>query len=280
MRTSLPANLRPLCLLFGCVLAVAASPNASLAQEPASPPSTVNPTSSLLQAAQRYGLNQPNTRPWRLKASFQLLDAQGNPTDTGTFELLWISQLQYKQIYSSRSFTQTQYGVPGQVLFTGNPGMVPQAAFWLRNLFSSPMVSQIVISRSQVQVRGAAPGTPPITGPGCYDLRAARQPANWVPLATYCFDDRGNLTTFTVGFPRIGDATYTRPLDFDGHLLPGDVLMQQNGVPVLRAHLESVRWFTDADRSEMQPPPDAAPWHPKTPVVGRTTSSAPPASAH
>lgn len=264
MRTSIPGSLRPAWLLFGGLLIIFSAPQAARAQQPAADPAT----EFLIQCAQRYGLNPPG-KPWRLKATFELLDPQGNTVDTGSIELLWASLFRYKQVYQSKSFSQTQYGVGTQVLFTGDPGAAPQSTFWLRVLFTQPIVDETVIRRSLVQFRGAAEGDGTVPGgPGCYDLRWQRQPDALKPLASYCFDERGTLLSYTVGFPRMGDATYEHPLVYDGHRLPGDVLMTRDGVPVLRAHLESVRWMSDEDQAEMQPPADAVPWHPPMAVMG------------
>jgi TonB family protein len=282
MRSRVRARLRfglwRWCGVAACLLAATLLRAVAVAQAPAAANST-DTANLLIQAAKSYGLNHPGMQPWRLRVTFQLLDAQGNTTDQGTYEELWGAQFKYKRTYTSTAFTQTQYASPEHgVQFSGvRNAMPPQSLYWVRAAFVSPMVSETMLERT---LAGTAPGITIVTesneagvaGLACYGLRSAQQPAGWKPLASYCFDASNSLATFTVGFPRMGDATLENPFNFDGHLLPSNVLIKQNGVPVLKAHLESITQLSEADEAEMQSPPGAALW--SLPVVPQHNISA------
>ena len=55
-----------------------------------------NPLDFLKAAAQVNGLETDEIGPWHLKATFTLFDALGNPTDHGSYEVLWVNHHQGK----------------------------------------------------------------------------------------------------------------------------------------------------------------------------------------
>jgi hypothetical protein len=50
-----------------------------------------NPTEILAAAAQYYDFNSSDLKPWHIKATYQLYDENGDPTERGTYERWWVS---------------------------------------------------------------------------------------------------------------------------------------------------------------------------------------------
>lgn len=85
------------CLLLPLLAATATAACAAKANK-AAPTSSLpkDPAALLALAAQRNGLSGPNLKPWHIKATYQLYDAKGKPTETGTFEEWWQGPKEYK----------------------------------------------------------------------------------------------------------------------------------------------------------------------------------------
>lgn len=86
------AGSRKLCANIVCLTVLAFVPVAIFAQGKSSTNDGGDAANFLIHEAKAYSLTGPDIKPWRMKISFRLLDAQGNTTDQGTFEELWVNQ--------------------------------------------------------------------------------------------------------------------------------------------------------------------------------------------
>lgn len=86
----------PLALLlsFGSCLGLAQSSPASTAYSPG------NPQGVLAAAAPHYDFSSPSLKPWHLKATYQLYDEKGKPSEQGTFEYWWASPAVYRATWT------------------------------------------------------------------------------------------------------------------------------------------------------------------------------------
>jgi TonB family protein len=272
-----------LCLACSCVLAVV--PDSLLAQDQ----SEASPDAAfLVQAAKSYGIPEPSSKSFHLRVSFQLLDANGNETDHGTYEEFSRNQIIGKRIYKTEHFSQTAYFVPG-TLATGDLHMAPPFFFALRTAILTPIIGavdleQLIASHfyhvsSEYRTLGGA-------SLHCYDIVRSPEDAPWNTF-TYCFDDNNALVRYSLNFFLTGDASYKNliidasrehpgaaitvrpftngdaslknPVPYEGRMLPGDVVIERRGMPTIKAHLESIETITDADESLYQAPDDAKP---------------------
>jgi TonB family protein len=67
------------------------------------------------------GLERPGSQPWHLKAIYEVFDADGKPSDKGTFEEWWVNQTQYRLSYSGTKFSQEEYGTDHGFFHAGDP---------------------------------------------------------------------------------------------------------------------------------------------------------------
>jgi hypothetical protein len=249
-------SLRPhsFCIGLACLLTTAFISGAAFTQDQSQ---TSNPAGFLIQAAKSYGLNDSGMKPWHLRATFKILDPQGNVTDQGIYEKFWVGVGKFKRAYTSGSFTQALYSSEKGVLFTGNPNMTQRPIFMVPLALESPMVGPwhltASVLRNNSETIEAGPTKIGSAQLRCYNLTST-DPAKHDPLARYCFDQNNALARFSVGFLSTADATFKNPVNFDGHLVPGDVVVEQNGVPVLSIHLEKIESFTEADKAQLLPP--------------------------
>lgn len=96
--------------LFFSVLALAALPPLH-AQVPGNlaPPLPKDPRSLLELAAPHYNFNDPSLKPWHLKATYQLYDENGQPTEKGTYEYWWASPKSYRASWTREGKTRSEW---------------------------------------------------------------------------------------------------------------------------------------------------------------------------
>lgn len=97
------ARLLALLLSLGSCLGFAQSSTVPAAYLPG------NPRSVLTSAAPHYDFTSPSLKPWHLKATYQLYDEQGNPSEQGTFEYWWASPTVYRSTWMRGSQSHTDW---------------------------------------------------------------------------------------------------------------------------------------------------------------------------
>lgn len=68
-----------------------------------------NPRAIFDAAAPLYDFNDPSLKPWHLKATYQLYDDKGSPTEKGTFEYWWASPTTFRSTWTRPSATHTDW---------------------------------------------------------------------------------------------------------------------------------------------------------------------------
>jgi hypothetical protein len=99
-----------------CVFFLAAVPAPSQDQKPIH----LKNEQLLLEARKQNGL-AGSTRPWHVRAQFELFDEQGKRKDGGTFEEWWFAPKSYKSVYISDSIKQTDVATDAGLYRAGDP---------------------------------------------------------------------------------------------------------------------------------------------------------------
>src|SRR5580700_3890421 len=82
----------------------------AFSQIPAPPPDLPKDPRALLEmAAPLYDFTDPSLKPWHLKATYQLYDQSGKPSEQGTFEYWWASPKVYRTTWTRPSATRTDW---------------------------------------------------------------------------------------------------------------------------------------------------------------------------
>jgi len=85
---------------------------------------------------------------------------------------------------------------------------------------------------------------------------AADQPSR--PRSLYCFDPATGFLQTNIYEDIERSVSRTRPVHFQGHLIPGDLEVQSAGKVAFSAHLDSIEPITTVDEAAFVPPPDAS----------------------
>lgn len=104
---SLAAMRRNLWLVIGLLLA--ALPVWAKGDKQAKDASAKDPRALLAAAAPYYDFSSPEMKPWHLKATYQLYDEQGKPTEQGTYEFWWASPTVYRSTWTRKSASESDW---------------------------------------------------------------------------------------------------------------------------------------------------------------------------
>ncbi|HUX46323.1 MAG TPA: hypothetical protein VMV57_16375, partial [Terracidiphilus sp.] len=98
-----------LCIALGLA---AALPAGAKTKDKAASDLPKNPRALLAAAAPFYDFSSPDLKPWHLKATYQLYDEQGKPTEQGTYEYWWASPLVYRSTWKRAGASESDWMTP------------------------------------------------------------------------------------------------------------------------------------------------------------------------
>lgn len=215
-----------------------------------------DPAALMKAAAEVNGLDDAKLAPWHLKASFQLYDFNGKPTEQGTYEEFWDGPKKYKRIYTSPTFTQTEWLTEGGDFFEGQPGRPPIVLQTLRTMLVSPIPSQ----RAQAQVTLALHEQPRggVKLPCVSLLNEVRGLSSPPPelFPTYCFANVRPILRMGTNF---GGTNYVANeiVLFQNRYVPKLVQINHYQTPWFTIHVEQLEGLSPAGRAALEPPPAA-----------------------
>jgi hypothetical protein len=235
-----------------------------VAQSAASPSLADSPTPTdpkeLLDLARKVnGLSGPDVQPWHLKASFELFDNDGKSKDKGTYEEWWVGDKQYKRVYASTEFSQTEYGTDHGLLLSGNPNWPSGMIASVRTKLVDPTPGEQWIGSSDPKLSDRDFGPVKLH---CVSMVSKIPPkGNGLPpvYPSYCFGPQKPMLRYESGMNHFDDTLFNKLVIFRGRYVAGDTVSTNMGKTSLTVHLESLAPFNAANVAELQPPADAVP---------------------
>lgn len=242
----------------------------------AAPALPSDPKALMLLAAQSNGLIGADIKPWHLKATYKVLDADGKATDQGTYEEFWVSPTKFKRITTGSNYAQTDYGTEKGILRFGDSKSLSDQLVKLRNEFVAPMPDPQNVLLSYYEI---------LTGVGSnIRLICEKDSTNYPAFSslagkTYCTTADKPILRVTLSAPEKEQFLHNRILRFQDRYIAGDLQQSQDGKPVLSAHLDSLELYDASDATKLEPPSDMAPvatlpMPSQSPQIGKVNISA------
>lgn len=229
---------------------------------PATPQALPKDPRAILAAAEPYyNFSDPSLKPWHLKATYQLYDEKGKPTEQGTYEYWWASPKVYRDSWTrpgaSRSNWHTEDGKDAY-RSSGSPLRFDE--YRLHSTFFSPLPHSLAEAPNPagsklIQVSFALEGknySCLIQVPQQFD---ERQKLTLGLAPTFCFDPNVPMLRFEAG-PTAMLVTYEGIAKIQGRFLPTHILIQRGTHLLLSATVNQVDDLNPTD-SALMPPPDA-----------------------
>jgi TonB family protein len=252
-------NLFVLVVLFCFVNSAAWSqtvtPPASTAATVPAAASTMptDPAELMKLAAEVNGLDSDKLAPWHLKATFQLYDFKGKPTEKGTYEEFWVSSKKYKIIYTSPSFNQTEWATEdGRSFLPVGSRDSSNLRFLIRSRLLNPVK---FVGKGTLTSHLETLGNVQMNCVSVTPRQSKKPSVDYSPPGTYCFS-QGEPILRTVN----AEATMSvsnRIIRYQNHYLPKSLQVTNFKRPYLDLQIESLDSLDSIDQRDFTPPADA-----------------------
>jgi TonB family protein len=234
----------------------APAPVAAPAKETPAATMPSDPKELMRLAAKSNGLTGDGVQPWHVKATYQLLDDQGNVKDQGTYEEFWAGPAKYKRTFTGKAFSRTDYVTKNGVLVSGDQDSQYTQAYEIRSGFFSPMPSPESIEKNSYVLQQRESGGVKLD---CLNFKdALGNPFG----PTWCLSAGKPILRFSAPFQG-RQILYNRILRFEGRFIAGDLEFIQQGKTTLTAHIDTIETLDPIDEAIFLPPADAAPQKPR-----------------
>ncbi len=235
------------CMTFVLALVLSLSTHA---QEVSANPSVgpVDPFALLARASKLNNLAVDDAQPWHIKASIQLFNDQGSPSDEGTYEEFWAGPKKFKRVFIGKEFSETRYGSEQGDLRADVRGAVPQLVYSVQRELVSPLPKTQSAQKFDLTGKDVEMGRLKLT---CLTLAPPMQ------VATYCLAQSEPILRVS-SYPGSSlQVLRDRMLRFQERAIPGDIKLVRAGKTLLTMHLDNVENIADANDAIFAAPSDA-----------------------
>jgi TonB family protein len=245
-------------LTFLALILTAALP--CLGQTPASagPGLPKDPREVFAAAAPFYDFTSPDLKPWHLKATYQLYDEKGKPSEQGTYEYWWASPAVYRSTWTRPGATRTEWqtadGSFGQKKAGERLGYFEEG---LREDFLSPLPSARDLDPAKVRLdlKKVPAGKAKLSCMTITSLNPEQGLVQVGSLGSFCFDPQIPILRLTYSFGTVA-TEFNKIVKMQNRYLAREILVFYGERELLSAQLDSVAALDPSDPA-LTPPPDA-----------------------
>jgi TonB family protein len=211
-------------------------------------------------AAKLYDFSSPTLKPWHLKASYQVYDDKGEPSEKGTYEYWWATPDTYRSTWLRQGMEQTDWHVGGQHYHLG---IGPSLAFFERRLQSDLLTplpeakgldpEKIRFDRQEQSFGGVK--LPCVMVIPRMPLHGRMQQVPMGMFPTFCFEKEQPMLRAYYAFGATS-VLYNKVARVQGMYLPREVGIFEGKRRILTATVDSVEGIA-ASSPELTPRKDA-----------------------
>lgn len=270
--TATPANLKELKTL---IVTSDAKPDSVIAVPPATSErivlqgrkhgtENINLQAWLGKEAALNGLESADVRPWHITMTYDEFDEDGDNVHSGTYEEFWASPKEFKQIYKSDDFNQTDYATDRGLFRSGDQRWPNSVELQVR----AEVIAPFYYATTLQDYRGTSVERT-ISG---YNLECVLIEKDSMRLSDptqYCFESDGSILRYSRGFGWFQTA-YNRVMSFQGRNVAQDVDVTNAGKPYLKLRVKSIELISQVNEADFTPSSDAV-----GPVGGRISGVRP-----
>jgi TonB family protein len=222
-------------------------------QTPATPPGQMKDPRAILAAAEPYyDFSDPALKPFHLKATYQLYDEKGKPTEQGTFEIWRVSPRVYRRTWTRGDMTFTEwYMANGKNAYVSAGGGINYFEHKLASAFLSPLPdageldpNKVRLDREEVKLGGAKLPCVMVIPKMPQHGQLQEVPLGLFP--TYCFDPNVPALRVSYSFGNIAEV-FDAIVRLQGRFLPKEIHLVGGDGPLLNAKVEAIDGITATD---------------------------------
>jgi TonB family protein len=211
-----------------------------------------DPRAIFAAAGMFYDFNDPALKPWHLKASYQMYDDKGKPSDRGTYEYWRATPEIHRSTWSRPGMTHTDwYSANGKYAYEATGEPLSLFEYKLEALLFSPLPSPSDLRSEKFRVIYEGTTNDDAHGP-CLTFEPQTVPqegfsqASDGPFPTYCFDQQFRTLLNVYSFERVltqfGDFT-----SLQGNLIPRDISLHEGKHRLFSAQIEIIDSVSPSD---------------------------------
>jgi TonB family protein len=212
------------------------------ADTPLQPSQLKDPRAILDAAAPFYNFKDSSLKPWHLKATYQLYDQLGRPTEKGTYEFWWVSPDVYRSSWGRPGATHISWHASeGRTAFTESGDRLTYFEADLPTELFSPLSwarridpAKPPLERKELKTRGAT--LPCVTAPAFKHQDAA----DFRMMDTYCFDPLVPVLRISYRFQGLVETTYNNIAKAQGRFVARDIQVSAGEQKLFTATVESI----------------------------------------
>lgn len=224
----------------------------------------INLQAWLLKEANLNGLQSTDVRAWHIMIAYDQFDEDGDNVHSGTYEEFWASPEEYKRIYKSDNFNQTDYAT-GRGLFRSGDQRWPNPA-------ELQVQAEIIAPLSYATTLQGLHGRSVEQTFSGYTLQCVLIEKDSMRLSDptqYCFEPDGSTLRYSHGSGWFQTA-YNRIVSFQGRNVAQDVDVTDAGKPYLMLRVKTIELISQVNEADFTPSPDAV-----GPIGGRISGVRP-----
>lgn len=203
-------------------------------------------------AAPNYNFNDPALKPWHLKASYQLYDAKGNPSEQGIFEYWWASPNVSRSTWTRGAASHTDWHTAdGKNAYLTTGAGIEFFESKLRMALLDPLpdpgsLDPAKFNLDRDEVKAGTVKMPCVMPVPKMDQhgQALRIPLGLFP--TYCFDPVYPALRITNSFGTVA-MEFNRIVKIQGKFLPREIDLYEGKRKILSATVDQITMISAAN---------------------------------
>jgi TonB family protein len=223
-------------------------------------PMPTDPREIFAAAAPFYNFTSPELKPWHLKATYQLYDEKGKPSEQGTYEYWWASPQVYRSTWTRPGATHADWHMTGGFAHQDTGERLGYFEKDLNSYFLSPLPTETSLDPTKVLLNLETKTLGKVKVPCIMviplkfaDSKAAKSPLGSSP--TYCFDAQVPVLRFTFNFSSV-TTEFNHIVKVQNRYLAREVLVLYGERKLLSATVDTITTLDPSDPA-FTPSPDA-----------------------
>jgi TonB-like protein len=219
-----------------------------------------DPKAVFAAAAPFYDFSDAALKPWHFKASYQLYDEKGNPSEPGTYEYWWVSPQVYRSTWMRGNSTHTDWHVSdGKHADQATGERLNFFEYRLQAAFLSPLPGTDDLDPTKIRLdrQNVPVGSAKLPCIMVVPLMPQHGQVQTVPLGlfpTYCFDTKAPVLRISYSFGTV-TTEFNHIVKVQEKYLAKEILLFEGKRKILSATMDSITGLTAADPA-LTPPAD------------------------
>jgi TonB family protein len=247
--------------ILGSFILLLASALPAFSQQPAAtaPGLPKDPREVFAAAAPYYGFSSSTLKPWHLKATYQLYDDNGTPTEQGTYEYWFASPQEYRSTWTRPGVTHTDWHADGKHAYRATGQPLKFFEYKLQSALLSPLPEAEDLDpaisrfdRENLSVGGAKVSCMMVIP--LMPLQGHAQPVKLGLFPTYCFDTQLPVLRISYAFGAVTTA-FNKIATVQGKYLAREIMLFEGTRKLLTAEVDSIDGLSLEDPA-LKPAPE------------------------